>query len=264
MSRPKYPSDHRRWFKVREDILDDPALETCSADVFRFYIRLLAMLNRAKSRDGKLVVTRSALIHLSGRVHRPSALKIAHSGAEFGLYSASGQAGVSSKSASGQTELLSIHVSNWPEMQEFTPTPLREIPLTKTKTKTSKRVERSGDEQELDRSLVSDHPTLTTKRLKQLQAIKPGGVSHTLEAIACWYAEKHPVMVNRGIKNFSQAAGKWFQRVRPGEVQESVKWVEKCRIDASDKRITAEMAAERPEDPVSEQDIKKMTDALFK
>ena len=52
-----FPSDHRRYFRVMEDVLDNTKLACASADVFRFYIRLLAMLNRTKSHSGEIALT---------------------------------------------------------------------------------------------------------------------------------------------------------------------------------------------------------------
>ena len=68
MARKRYPSDHRRYFRVMEDILDDPKLDDeTPADVFRAYIRMLAMLNRTKSRDGVLTLSRRAASMVTGR-----------------------------------------------------------------------------------------------------------------------------------------------------------------------------------------------------
>lgn len=113
--RPAYPSDHRRWFRVLEDILDSPKLDDdLPADVFRFFIRLLAMLNRAKSRDGEITLSRRALNLCAGREQHRHALAIARRGADAGLYSLA---------VDGDRAL--IRVPNWPKHQGFTPEELR-------------------------------------------------------------------------------------------------------------------------------------------
>lgn len=115
MGRPTYPSDHRRYFHVLEDILDSPKLrDEVSADVFRFYIRLLAMLNRTKSRDGSINLGRRALNLCAGREQRRHSLAIARGGAVAGLYTLS---------VDGEQAL--IRVPNWAKHQGYTPTTLR-------------------------------------------------------------------------------------------------------------------------------------------
>ena len=84
-----FPSDGRRWFKVFEDILDDPKLVDCSADVFRFYFRLLAMLNRTKNKNGRITLGRLALNLCAGREQLRHSLRVARSGADAGLYALS-------------------------------------------------------------------------------------------------------------------------------------------------------------------------------
>ena len=54
MTRRRYPSDHRPYFRVLDDILDDPALAKASEAEFSTFFRILAMLNRTQSRDGVL------------------------------------------------------------------------------------------------------------------------------------------------------------------------------------------------------------------
>lgn len=126
----RFPSDHRRWFRVMEDILDDPKLENCSPDVFRFYFRLLAMLNRTKSRDGSISLGRRALNSAAGREQLRHSLRVARSGAEAGLYRLC---------VDGEQALITV--SKWPELQYIAPTEPRrspnDPPVTKTKTKTT-------------------------------------------------------------------------------------------------------------------------------
>jgi len=107
---PKYATDYRRWFKVKEDILDDPKLDACSADCFRFYIRLLAMLKRANSRDGSITLSRQSLNACAGREQHRHSLRIASEGAAAELYTLS---------EDGAHTLITV--PKWLELQEITP-----------------------------------------------------------------------------------------------------------------------------------------------
>ena len=118
-----FPSDHRRYFLVMEDILDCDKLDRCSADVFRFYIRVLAMLNRSKSKDGNIRLNRSSLRVCAGRTKLKAALEIAKSGAELGLFSLShgGEVEVMSRPCGGDVTV--IHVPKWAKIQGLSPPP---------------------------------------------------------------------------------------------------------------------------------------------
>jgi len=124
-----FPSDRRRWFRLYEDLLDDPALNSVAPDVFRFYVRLLAMLNRTKQRDGTIRFDRFALNACAMREQRRHALSVARSGAEAGLFTLSEEG----------ADVL-IQVPKWAELQGVAPAePRRDpsrTPPTKTKTKT--------------------------------------------------------------------------------------------------------------------------------
>ena len=98
-----------------EDILDSPKLrDDVSADVFRFYIRLLAMLNRTKSRDGKINLGRRAINLCAGREQLRHSLAVARGGAVAGLYTLS---------VDGEQALITV--PNWAKHQGFTPARLR-------------------------------------------------------------------------------------------------------------------------------------------
>lgn len=130
MSRKRYPSDHRRWFRVNEDILDDEKLAAVSADVFRFYFRLLAMLNRTKSRDGKIALDRWALNAAAMRDRHGAALALARCGAGAGLFRLRYE---------GSTAFIEVY--KWPVIQELAPAELRRdssrTPSPKTTPKTT-------------------------------------------------------------------------------------------------------------------------------
>lgn len=141
----RFPSDHRRWFRVAEDILDDPKLARVSADVFRFYLRLLAMLNRTKSRDGTIRLDRFALNACAMREQRRHALAIARSGADTGLY------GICED---GQS--VTISVPNWLKFQQLAPETPHQAPSvtprpTPTPTPTPTQAERPAPGRSKDR-----------------------------------------------------------------------------------------------------------------
>jgi hypothetical protein len=111
--RKQYPSDHRRYFRVLEDILDDPKLNG-EEWVWGAYFRTLAMLNRVKARDGILRVSDRTLAMMMGRSRRDVAVKRLGSLAHLGLISAARHA-----------DYWLILVPKWPEHQGFTPAELR-------------------------------------------------------------------------------------------------------------------------------------------
>jgi len=135
----QFPSDHRRWFRVTEDILDDPKLDDdLPADVFRAFMRILAMLNRTKSRDGILALSRRAASLVAGRERFGAALARLRHGADAGLYTL--------RCENGKTV---IEVAKWPKHQGFAPTAPQQEPAetpapTPTPTPTPK--EESGSQ----------------------------------------------------------------------------------------------------------------------
>ena len=108
--RQRFPKDGRDWFRVCADLLDDPKLNgDCSADVFRFYVRLLAMLSRTRSQDGSILLDRRALALCAGREQHRHALRVAREGAARGLYT------LSTEGAHTLTRC-----AKWPELQGLT------------------------------------------------------------------------------------------------------------------------------------------------
>jgi hypothetical protein len=59
--------DSGGWFKVYSSILDDPAIAEIGNQGLGVYVRILAMLNRVRSGDGKLTLSDCGLCALSGR-----------------------------------------------------------------------------------------------------------------------------------------------------------------------------------------------------
>ncbi len=92
MSRAKgarYPSDHRRYVRVMEDILDNPKLNgDCPPEVAWFFIRLLATMNRMSS-AGTVSLDRRALMACTCREQHRHALRVARACAARGLCSLS-------------------------------------------------------------------------------------------------------------------------------------------------------------------------------
>jgi len=126
-ARQKFPDDGRAWFRVTSDLLDDPKLNgDCSADVFRFYFRLLAMLSRTRNTTGTIELDRRALMFCAVRERFGAALALARHGAGRGLYTLSIEAGTTV-----------VRVAKWPELQGLgIPTRLEKNRLEDTHTHT--------------------------------------------------------------------------------------------------------------------------------
>jgi hypothetical protein len=107
-----------------EDILDDPKLAETSADGFRAYIQILAMLNRVKSQDGTLTLNKWSVLGVTSKSRGDSARKVLEHLASIGLIVAD---------YCSTTWLVTV--PKWPENQGFTslpiPTPIP-IPIPTT------------------------------------------------------------------------------------------------------------------------------------
>jgi hypothetical protein len=77
MARSQYPSDHRRYFRVMEDILDDPGYRNLNPRDQVRWIDLLARFNRQRAhRTGDMIVLPwSRVLELFGRSNRAQALQ---------------------------------------------------------------------------------------------------------------------------------------------------------------------------------------------
>ncbi len=75
MPRRKFPSDHRPWFRVLDDILTDPKLNELDLADQMVFIRILALLNHRDSTDGILHVTDHAGYLITRRKSRGYWLK---------------------------------------------------------------------------------------------------------------------------------------------------------------------------------------------
>lgn len=198
MARRRYPSDHRRWFRVMEDVLDDPKLNG-EEWVWGAYLRTLAMLNRTKSRDGSLRVSDRQLGALMGRSRGDVAAKRARSLAHLGLISLAKYA-----------DYWLILVSKWPEHQGFapaelrrdsvetppptptpTPTPRKKNPPTPrpggTAAKKSTRAARSRAPDDLGEAEAARLAALCAKRFPWL---KPDAIyAYRVETLTWWQAD---------------------------------------------------------------------------
>lgn len=144
MPRPHYPSDATGWFRLYyDDLLDNPVFEQESAEVFRFYINLMALLKRTRSRDGRILLSRRALTRCAVREKYRAALKIAREGAKAGLWE------ILSESEDGSETL--IEFPNWAKIQCITPEKPQSdsagTPDTETQTETQTETEIQTDEE---------------------------------------------------------------------------------------------------------------------
>jgi hypothetical protein len=114
LPRRQYPSDHRPYFRVLEDILDDDGLQDASADQYRAFIQLLATLNRTGSTDGRLTLGQMSLRRLVHKNHDVYARKLVRSLQEV----------VEIEVEFSGTSTL-IYLPKWPIIQGFTTTELR-------------------------------------------------------------------------------------------------------------------------------------------
>jgi len=115
LGRKQYPSDKRRWFRVMEDILDDPKLGRLDLADLGLYVKLLAVLNRQKSRDGKATLDRFAACAVARRE------RFAYARPAFDRLAAGGLLRVSYGDGT-----ITYHVLKWSELQGFTPLELRQ------------------------------------------------------------------------------------------------------------------------------------------
>ena len=119
--RKRYPSDHRRWFRVTEDILDDPGYRNLAPINQAVWIDLLATFNRQRAHEQGNTVTLSwrsarALLRSQSRrgvLDRVRALSL----------------GVCLRAAIVPQGILLL-APNYAKTQGCAPAPLRQTPLT--------------------------------------------------------------------------------------------------------------------------------------
>ena len=141
------PSEHRRYFRVMEDILDDPKLAATSAEGFRAYIQILAMLNRTKSQDGTLTLNKYGLMAVTSKGRADYARLVLRQLADNGLLTVS---------YDGASALLSV--PKWSENQGFASPPVpTPIPIPNN-VRTGPAVREGEDLQEEGRGVVKPDP----------------------------------------------------------------------------------------------------------
>lgn len=181
MPRRKFPSDHRPWFRVLEEILDDPVLTSVSLEKQMVFIRVLAMLHRAQSRDGVLTLSGAGIKALTKRSREPDAAKIlTQLDASFKLASrglrASSPLALSYVGAS-----YVLTAPNWAILQGFAPAKLR--PIEKSRVEESRSTPIAPSEtiaNPEDFSLSADEPPAPAtkeKRKKPKRPFPPDGLS---------------------------------------------------------------------------------------
>jgi len=109
--RRRFPSDHRPWFRLTEDILDDPKISEIDDAAFRLFINLLAALSRANSKDGSISLSRRSICALARRE------RVVHAEATMRRL---GDVSLTSLRRLGDVYL--VEVSNWSKLQGFAPT----------------------------------------------------------------------------------------------------------------------------------------------
>ena len=115
-TRKQYPSDHRRWFRVTEDILDDPGYRNLSAINQAVWIDILATFNRQQAHRQKNCIVlpwRSAMLLMRAKSIGGVSDRVRKLSVWVGA------------SAARVPEGLLVMVPKWSKMQGITPTWLR-------------------------------------------------------------------------------------------------------------------------------------------
>ncbi len=128
MARPQYASDHRRWFRVMEDVLDDPGYRGLSAADKVAWIDLLAVFNRQQAhRSGNCIVLpwSRAMLAMSSQNRRAASARASRLARGVGVSFA--------RTADG----LLCYIPKWSKMQGLTPTGLRPSSVVTPRTTTT-------------------------------------------------------------------------------------------------------------------------------
>lgn len=145
MARRKYPSDHRAYFRLLTDILDDPKLDSLSGDACWAYVRLLAMLQRTASRDGRIEFSRRSFCYAARRRTFAAARLLFDSVAAAGLLRIDYHDAAAPQPRGSGPTAARLWVCNWPKIQGITP-------LQEKKEEREKREEREPAAPTLDGS----------------------------------------------------------------------------------------------------------------
>ena len=205
------PSEHRRYIRLMEDVLDCPKLAQADGDGFRAYIQILLMLNRAKSRDGQLALNKHAVMAVTRKGRSDAGKRLLGHLADIDLIS-----------LRYQRDVALITVPKWAELQGY-PSPPVPVPVPKVESAPPK-----GGAKPVQKTREGSKGDLTDTQVARLRAIQPIGLAGqdvTDAEIRCWFAATEPKMVARGVKSTWRGALNWWPRVRPDEIREAVRWV---------------------------------------
>ena len=220
--RRRFPSDHRSWFRVTEDILDEHKLN--GADwILGAYMRVLAMLNRTGSRDGILRVSYPILGALMNRRRGDIALKRLALGVHLGLYSAARYA-----------DFVLILVPKWPIIQGFAPTPLQRNPGSKSKSKS-----KSKNKKELE-------PDGSHERLMNLISREPGTPSEK----AAWLDREFPLLAEFAERDYPDDPKKQSAEIRTRVIRHYRQYLKSGGQPAGSEAKAMAAATRRSQDEV--------------
>ena len=216
------PSEHRRYIRLMEDMLDCPKLAQVDGDGFRAYVQILLMLNRAKSRDGSLTLNQHAAMAATRKGRKDAAFRLLRCLADVGLMSVEHRGDVSV-----------ITVPKWSELQGYASPPVP-VPVPKGESApscTQKRLQSPPKDPEgggSSKPRQGAKGELTETQVAKLRALAPIGLAGqdvTDAEIRCWFAATQPKMVARGVKSTWRAALNWWPKVHPDEIRDAVRWV---------------------------------------
>lgn len=205
------PSEHRRYIRLMEDVLDCPKLAQVDGDAFRAYVQILLMLNRAKSRDGSLTLNQHAAMAATRKGRKDAAFRLLRCLADVGLMS-----------VEHRGDVASITVPKWAELQGYASPPVP-VPVPKGGNTPPK-----GGAKAVKKASQGPKGELTETQVSKLRSLAPIGLAGhdvTDAEIRCWFAAKEPKMLASGVKNTWRAALNWWANTHPDEIRDAVRWV---------------------------------------
>ena len=205
------PSEHRRYIRLMEDVLDCPKLAQVDGDGFRAYVQILLMLNRAKSRDGQLALNKHAVMAVTRKGRSDAGERLLRHLADIDLIS-----------LRYRRDVALITVPKWAILQGYASPPVP-VPVPKGGDTPPK-----GRAKPVRKTSEGSKGDLTDTQVARLRAIQPIGLAGqdvTDAEIRCWFAAKQPKMVALGVKSTWRAALNWWPKVHPDEIREAVRWV---------------------------------------
>lgn len=265
MARKQYPSDHRPWFKMEEDILHHPALSKLPAEEAWAWVRLRAIANQRGTDDGVMWLEERdmgfAIKKRRADYIAKSVRLLVHSGLLSAAYY-------------GAMWLVIVHKLS--EIQDFAPAQFRKTPRTKTK---KERIEGKAastkppvpprsqpltalpevdDAWVLERCLPASNPTG-----------RPVDPAHFRIWLAwCWNVKG---MCAKGYtaRGFKRAVtSRWWPNLNrfkrdgePGDLKQAQQWYE--RLIAHEARSARPPDTTNPSPPISSDDLAAAAQELF-